>query len=116
MVIVDHLEKFLKNIDLILMPSLYEGVPVSLIEAQAAGVPAIISENISRDVDMELGLLNFVTIDSEKQWLEEILKFHCEKHENLNPKNIYEQLTSKGYNVEKNVDFLCEIYGNSSIY
>ena len=114
--IVDQVEKFLKNIDLILMPSLYEGVPVSLIEAQAAGVPAIISENISRDVDMELGLLNFVTIDSDKQWLEEILKFHCEKHENLNPKNIYEQLTSKGYNVEKNVDFLCEIYGNSSIY
>lgn len=114
--IVDQVEKFLKNIDLILMPSLYEGVPVSLIEAQAAGVPAIISENISRDVDMELGLLNFVTIDSEKQWLEEIFKFYCEKHENLNPKNIYEQLTLKGYNVEKNVDFLCEIYGNSSIY
>ena len=114
--IVDQVEKFLKNIDLILMPSLYEGVPVSLIEAQAAGVPAIISENISRDVDMELGLLNFVTIDSDKQWLEEIFKFYCEKHENLNPKNIYEQLTLKGYNVEKNVDFLCEIYGNSSIY
>ena len=114
--IVDQVEKFLKNIDLILMPSLYEGVPVSLIEAQAAGVPAIISENISRDVDMELGLLNFVTIDSDKQWLEEIVRFHCERHEILNPKNIYEQLTLKGYNVEKNVDFLCEIYGNSSIY
>lgn len=38
--------------DLLLMPSLFEGLPVAAIEAQAAGLPLLLSEEVSREVDV----------------------------------------------------------------
>ena len=113
--IINKIDEFLQYIDIVLMPSLYEGVPVSLIEAQAAGVPAIISNNIARDVDMDLGLLYFLKIDSNEEWIETILKLNKKKKELL-PGKIYDTLTDKGYNVERNIDLVCDIYESNQIY
>ena len=53
----------LKMMDVLIMPSLYEGIPVTLIEAQAAGTPSIISNNISSEVDFKLGLIKILELD-----------------------------------------------------
>ena len=42
--------ELLSAIDVFLLPSLYEGLPVSLIEAQANGLPEIISEKITNEM------------------------------------------------------------------
>ncbi len=42
--------KLLQLFDVFLFPSVYEGLPVSVIEAQAEGLPCLISENITKDV------------------------------------------------------------------
>lgn len=39
--------ELLQAMDVFIMPSLYEGLPVSLVEAQASGLPCVISNNIS---------------------------------------------------------------------
>jgi glycosyltransferase involved in cell wall biosynthesis len=55
--------------DLVLFPSLWEGIPVSLVEAQACGIPCVISDRISSEVDLGLGLLFPMSIDaSEDEW------------------------------------------------
>ena len=46
--------------DVMLMPSLYEGFPVVLVESQAAGLPAVVSSDISPEVDLGLGLVDAV--------------------------------------------------------
>lgn len=38
--------KILQAMDVFLFPSLYEGLPLSIIEAQAAGLPCVISDNV----------------------------------------------------------------------
>lgn len=47
-----HPEQFYQAMDLFLFPSLWEGLPVSLVEAQASGLPCIISDRITKDVQI----------------------------------------------------------------
>jgi glycosyltransferase EpsF len=61
--------------DVMVMPSLHEGFPVVLVEAQAAGLPAVISSAISGEVDLGLGLVRFVDLNaSPKDWAARILQ------------------------------------------
>lgn len=43
----DEVEKWLQAMDIIVFPSLFEGLPLGLVEAQAAGLPCILSNTIS---------------------------------------------------------------------
>ena len=45
---VKSTEKFYSAFDVFAMPSLYEGLPVVAIEAQASGIPTILSKNIDK--------------------------------------------------------------------
>jgi len=51
-------------LDLLLLPSLWEGLPVVLVEAQAAGVPCLVSNAVTRDADIATGLLRFTSLHS----------------------------------------------------
>lgn len=66
-----------------LFPSLFEGLPISLIEAQAAGLTCIVSDTITRDIDT--GLCEFMSIKlPPKQWAEKIIELNnnCRKVDN----------------------------------
>jgi glycosyltransferase EpsF len=51
------------GMDLFLFPSLYEGLPVVLIEAQAAGLACVVSNSITHEADVKAGLMNYVGLD-----------------------------------------------------
>lgn len=55
--------------DALLMPSLYEGLPMTLLEAQSVGIPCICSNNISKESDRKLGLVNFIPLEQIK-WIQ----------------------------------------------
>ena len=55
--------------DMFLMPSLFEGLPFSLVEAQAAGLKCIVSDVVTKTADA--GLVSFFPLDSTAaQWAE----------------------------------------------
>lgn len=61
--------------DVMLMPSLFEGFHVNLVESQAAGLPSVISSAISKEVDLGLELVHFVELESpDEHWVSAILK------------------------------------------
>jgi len=67
--------RFLSAADCYIMPSLYEGLPVSAIEAECAGLPCIFSENITREVSLIEGI-EFLSLDETvHEWVKQILKF-----------------------------------------
>lgn len=70
---VSNISDYLSAIDLIIMPSKFEGLPLTLIEGQANGLDAIVSDAITRDADIT-GHLTFLPLGKGKDyWSEEII-------------------------------------------
>ncbi len=46
----DDVADILSALNCFLMPSLYEGLPVTLVEAQATGLPCLVSDNITKEI------------------------------------------------------------------
>jgi len=62
----------MQAMDCFLMPSLFEGLPFVIVEAQAAGLPCFISDVIDRGVDMT-GNINFLPLKSSaSEWANSI--------------------------------------------
>ncbi|MBR4864034.1 MAG: glycosyltransferase family 1 protein [Oscillospiraceae bacterium] len=65
--------KVLSAMDVFVFPSLYEGMPNTVIEAQATGLPCIIADTITREADIT-GLVQYLPLELEdKLWAEEAL-------------------------------------------
>ena len=62
----------MQAMDVFLLPSFYEGLPTTLVEAQCAGIPCCISNNITKEVDFNLNLIKYLPLELEK-WIEYIL-------------------------------------------
>lgn len=63
----------LQALDVFVMPSRYEGLPVTLVEAQAVGLPCVISNRITSEIELT-NLVKFVQLDSSiNQWRDEII-------------------------------------------
>lgn len=70
-------EDYYQIMDIFLFPSLWEGLPVSVVEAQANGLQCIISDVITHDVDLT-ALIQYLPLD-EKLWLGAIIEAHKKK-------------------------------------
>lgn len=64
----------LQSMDVLLMPSLYEGLPLSLVEAQAAGLPCVISSSIPTDCDFQGSYIRRVSLEENIEvWTGEVV-------------------------------------------
>ena len=64
----------LQAIDVVIMPSIYEGLPVSLVEAQAAGVLVYGSDTISKDCAITPEM-HFISLhENASNWANQVLK------------------------------------------
>lgn len=98
--------------DVIIMPSLHEGFPVVLVESQAAGLSAIVSDQVSKEVDLDLGLVTFLPITSPKDWVDSLIntnKSSTLQHE------LAKSLKRQGFDVKSNVEKLINVYRSSEI-
>lgn len=68
--------ELLQAMDLFVFPSLFEGLPVSLVEAQATGVRAVVSDGISEEAILVEENVKVISLKkSPAAWAEEILPF-----------------------------------------
>ena len=65
--------KFYQSFDIFLQPSIYEGLPVTAIEAQVSGLPCLLSDNISKECAI-IKEIKFLSINDEKNWIDNIIK------------------------------------------
>lgn len=60
--------RYYSAMDCLVMPSFYEGLPISLIEAQANGLPCVVSDVVSQEANVD-GCLNYLPLDSVDAWI-----------------------------------------------
>ena len=46
-----NVQNYLSAMDLFLLPSLHEGLPLVLVEAQASGLTCVVSDTVAREAD-----------------------------------------------------------------
>lgn len=92
--------------DVFILPSKFEGLPVTLIEAQAMNVPCVVSTNIKKEVDCEMNLIYYAPLDNEEIWVS-LIENAINKREK---KNNYDIMTSRGYNIENNIEKIKQLY------
>jgi len=69
----DDIPKVLNAMDIMVMPSLYEGLPISAIEAQASGVKLVLSTEVPDEIKLSENV-NFIGLDDAAEyWAEKIL-------------------------------------------
>lgn len=101
--------QLLAGSDVMIMPSLYEGFPVVLVESQAAGTPALISTTISNEVDLKVGLVFFQGLSSTYQeWC--LSLFKLKKNSFLDEEKRIKTISDKGFEINTSVKILEAIY------
>lgn len=104
--------ELLGTASIMLMPSLHEGFPVTLVESQSAGIPALISDSIPHDVDLGLDLVYFDSLKtSPRSWADRVLEIVKEPVPS-NEKRL-RVLREKGFDIRSNVERLSEIYSKT---
>ncbi|WP_271397036.1 glycosyltransferase family 1 protein [Salinicoccus roseus] len=100
---------FMNAFDVLLMPSLYEGFPVTLVESQGSKLPAVISDSITKEVDLGVGLINRISLsENTDAWVNMILK--VANKEEVSNDVIYKRLHESGYTTTKSIEKLMKIY------
>lgn len=65
----------MQAMDVFVFPSLYEGLPVTMVEAQAAGLPCIISDKVPPECILTEGLVDVLPLSAEPEiWAAKILE------------------------------------------
>lgn len=75
--------RLLQGMDCFVFPSHYEGLPVTIIEAQAADLPCVISDNITEEVCIT-NLITYASLNSRPEnWAMEINKLVVNKKDTI---------------------------------
>lgn len=60
---IDKTETVMPMLDVLIMPSLYEGLPTVVVEAQTVGIPCLMSDTITDEVDFDKGQVDYLSLN-----------------------------------------------------
>ena len=83
--------------DLFILPSRFEGLPIVIVEAQCSGLPCIISDTITKEVSFSNNIRYLSLANTAKEWAEKILIQDIQVNRNL----CSDTIKSVGYDINE---------------
>lgn len=103
------IHKLLQMADVFVLPSQYEGVPIAGIEAQAAGLPCLISKGVSKDMKLTEPVTYLSLEKGAVAWAKEALRLSAFKR-----RDTLEEIKKSGYDMTEAVKVLSKLYMGKS--
>lgn len=103
---VSNVAQYLNAMDVFAFPSLYEGMPLAVIEAQANGLPCVISDRIPGDVHLT-DLVTVLPLETDPAtWAAAICG-----GQRRDPERYYPKLREAGFGVSQMLERIYGLYG-----
>lgn len=96
--------ELMQAMDCFVLPSHFEGFSIVGIEAQAAGLPCVFSDTITRELAIT-NLVQYVAIANINEWISDIFKAR-----NMKRKNMRQKITDAGYSIDSEIKNIENIY------
>lgn len=100
-----NVNEYMQGLDIFLLPSLHEGLPVVGVEAQAAGLPCYMSKDVITDEVKIADNVYFISLeDSPEKWADIILNNNNSRTDN------YKKIKDRGYIISDVIKILENVY------
>lgn len=96
----------MQAMDVFLFPSLWEGLPLTGIEAQTAGLPVVMSDVITDEVRVTSNVHTMSLKDSAQAWADKVL----EVTERFERKDMRQQVIDAGFDIRTTAKWLQDFY------
>ena len=107
---MDNTKELYQAMDVLVMPSLFEGLPMTGVEAQACGLPCVFADTITREVDV-MGN-PFLSLEKDpKEWAVAAIDA-AERYEKAGEKrrSFDKELAEHGFDIRVEAGRLEEMY------
>ena len=105
---VSNVNEYLSALDVFAFPSLYEGMPLAIVEAQANGLPCVLSDRVPQDVYLT-DLPRTLPLEDAEQWADALLAA-----ERRSPKSYLPMLKSGGFDAMSAMEKIYALYGETA--
>lgn len=92
-------------IDINILPSIREGLPISAVESMAAGVPVILSDNITKELKFGEDV-KYIPLSDRKKWIQTIISYRCDEKRKYRDS----RMVDNGYDINVTAKKLQDLY------
>lgn len=103
--IISNVNEVMQAMDIFLLPSFFEGLPVVGVEAQASGLKLFVSDSISNELSITSNVKYLSLNLSDKEWACEIIKNRYYLR-----KNMCNEIIEEGYNINNIANLFEDFY------